>query len=144
GISNRFGSSMSVCSCVGAVGTRLQRPRHDARAKNRRSRRLPCQKVARRTCLVRCLAPYFTLWTRLREPPTPSPPFVRSTTGIRSGVLKRTPTGGAVTVGWWYARGLATRVQGVFMNRLFISVLASSFLWLTGITVSAQTVRARI
>ena len=30
------------------------------------------------------------------------------------------------------------------MNRLFISVLASSFLWLTGITVSAQTARARI
>src|SRR5947207_11334292 len=39
---------------------------------------------------------------------------------------------------------LAPRVQGVFMNRLSIAVLASSFLLFTGSAVSAQTARARI
>jgi hypothetical protein len=71
--------------------------------------------------------------------------------GICPGVLKGTSIGGAVAVGWWErttregdARMLATRVQGVFMNRLFITVLASSLLLFTGGTVSAQTARARI
>jgi hypothetical protein len=70
---------------------------------------------------------------------------------ICSGVLKGTAIRGVVAVGWWErttregdGRMLATQVQGVFMNRLFIAVLASSFLLFTGDTVSAQSARARI
>jgi hypothetical protein len=68
-----------------------------------------------------------------------------------AGVLKGTAMPGVVAVGWWErttregeGRMFATRVQGVFMNRLFIAVLASSFLLFTGNIVSAQTGRARI